>query len=256
MTLKEILEKKAKGEELTPEEQALLDEFNKIQEQNTLRLEKLENEKKALELQKSNSEETLQETLKKAEEKEKALEDLKKERTNLEDMIKNSKDNETAKIALAKAQMEKDKQEEIKRIQAEKDKEKEVLRQAEEVRQAEKAEIERKTKELEEKIAKLEFEQVIKSEMNKRPYFKNQLENISKNLDTKGIEKSKDILDFLIESVNHEEEIKKFNASLVKGKNVFVEDGLDKKIVEKTPDDSESKELEFARKMGYNIRKK
>lgn len=255
MTLKEILEKQKKGEELTPEEQILLDDFNKIQEQSALELEKLQNEKKALELEKSNSEETLQETLRKAEEKEKALEELRKERANLEDMIKNSKDNETAKIALAKAQMDKSKAEEIRRIQAEKEKEQKILKQKEEAREAERKAIEQKTKELEEMVAKLQFEQVIKNEMNKRPYFKNQLENISKNLDTKGIEKSKDILDFLIESVNHEEEIKKFNASLVKGKNVFVEDGLDKKIVDKKPEEMESKELEFAKSMGYNIRK-
>lgn len=215
--LKDLLEKKARGEELTEPELALIAEYeeqlNKISSTFTSKIEELQGkvnekdeiEKKLAELQELNASK-LQE-----------LDSLKNEKEELEKKIQESGNIEEIKSAVRKA-METKQQLELER---ERNKQKELIKQKED-------EATQRIKALEDKLVayeKLRKESDLKQELveekMKRPYLVKQLDKLIGEIEIKGVDQSRMILNFLLEGINHDEEVDKYNKAQSAGTSIL-----------------------------------
>lgn len=215
--LKDLLEKKAKGEELTEQELALIAEYEeqlgKISSNFTSKIEELQGkvnekeeiEKKLAELQELNTSK-LQE-----------LDSLKVEKEELEKKIQESGNIEEIKSAVRKA-METKQQLELER---ERNKQKELIKQKEN-------EATERIKALEEKLSSYEklrkesdLKQELVEEKMKRPYLIKQLDKLITEIEVKGVDQTRMILNFILEGINHEEELDKYTKAQSAGTSIL-----------------------------------
>lgn len=205
--LKTLLDKRAKGEQLTDEELVILKEYDDTvleikSELNT----KIEEEKNKF----INADTELQNKLK-------LIEELENSKKALEETINESKNIEDVKIKL-REELEKKKQEELEK---EKTRLKEMLDSL-------KQENENKLKEIKEEMEKqklfnekLQFKSFINEEILKRPYLEVQLKKLLNDIETSDLQQSKFLYNFLVESVNHDSEMEHYKKRLESGKNIF-----------------------------------
>lgn len=237
--LKTLLDKRAKGEQLTDEELVILKEYDDTvleikSELNT----KIEEEKNKF----INADIELQNKLK-------LIEELENSKKALEETINESKNIEDVKIKL-REELEKKKQEELEK---EKTRLKEMLDSL-------KQENENKLKEIKEEMEKqklfnekLQFKSFINEEILKRPYLEVQLKKLLNDIETSDLQQSKFLYNFLVESVNHEAEMEQYKKRLESGKNIFNLD-IDDKDKEKLIKNKQDAEFEEFLKRNPNIR--
>lgn len=228
--LLELLEKRKNNEQLTEEELKTLSEYDNlisettksyIDKVNTLEGEvkvKSELEKKIEDLN-SKSKLTLEE-----------LEKIKAEKENLEEQVKNAVDIEEVKTNLRKALEEKQALE----LEREREKQAQKIKEKENELSSKIQELEKQLKEQANINELNNFKQELMQEKINRPYLVKQLDKILNELQVKGVSQSRMILNFLLESINHDEEIEQYNRKLESGKSI-----LEKKEIEtKKEDDS------------------
>lgn len=242
--LLELLEKRARNEELTEEELKILAEYDAQLENTTKELKEkvdlLANEKETIVGNKTELEKKIEELNSKLSNSNTEIEKIVKEKEELEKKIVETADIEEVKTAIRKS-MEAKQEEAIKR---EKIKQEELLKQKEN-------ELNKKLKELEEELKKQSelnklnaFKSEVMEEKAKRPYLADKLDKILNDLEITGVQQSRVILNFLIESVNHDEEIEKYNKKIKAGSNIF----NDKEIQTKTTKELKDPFEEFLKK--------
>ena len=221
--LLELLNKRNNKEELTEEELKILAEYDaQVAEQTKVLNEKLvalETEVKTA----NNNKVSLEEKLKTLDTQlgttNQQIEKILKEKEELEKKIvdTNATDIEEIKSAIRRS-MELKQEEAMKR---------EKLKQ-EELIKAKEQELNEKLKQLEEELKKQSeinklntFKAELAEEKAKRPYLATQIEKIITDLDTVGAQQSRLILNFLIDSVNHEEELEAYMKRQKAGSNIF-----------------------------------
>lgn len=258
--MKEILEKIAKGEALTEAEIKQLEKFNADMLEKQAELDRVKAEKEDFSQKLANANTELQIKLTELSDKEAKLTEIETKKKEIEELIKeaNTKADLDAKMAENKKRaeellLEKQKQDAIKEAELKAQK---LIEEKEKETKAFKEQV----KKLEEEQSKIKFQNLIMSEKVKRPYLENGLNKILDELEVKGVESSKIVFDFLVESVDHDAEMAKFKMSQSAGSSVF----SDKKVIITTEDkktdtkkdklDDEERVLEFARKNGYKMR--
>ena len=221
--LLELLEKRNKNEKLTEEELKILAEYDaQVAEQTKALNEKLvalETEVKTA----NNGKTTLEEKIKTLNTQlgttSQQIEKILKEKEELEKKVveTNPVDIEEIKSVIRRS-MELKQEEAMKR---------EKLKQ-EELVKAKEEELNKKLQQLEEELKKQAeinkfnaFKSELAEEKIKRPYLVSQIEKIIKDLDTVGVQQSRLILNFLIDSVNHEEELEAYIKRQKAGSNIF-----------------------------------
>lgn len=249
MNLTELLKKRQNGEDLTEEEKAFLAEYDTSIAVHLSEINKLKAEKESAEAKYGNANTELQDKLRILAEKEDALKKELEEKENMKKIIDNAKSAEEAKIEIERARSEKARIEEIARV------EKANAEKLEKEKEDRKA-FETKQKELEEKVALMEFEKKVVTEKSKRPYLDTQLTKILTDLPTKGVNGSEMYFNILLDMFNHEEEMKKWNDKQKENTDIFskkeqiIVDTKETKV--KNSDD----EYELAKSLGFKVRKK
>lgn len=236
--LKQLLEKRSKGEQLTDEELAILKEYdeNILEAQSKIALE-LENLKTKF----TNADTELQNKLKEIENLQNTNKSLESSKKSLEEIVNKSENIEDVKIKL-RTELENEKKEalekENKRVQEMLD---EIKKDNETKLSALKAQFE------EQKIYndKLQFKSLIKDEIIKRPYMESQLNKLYNEVDESDLNQSKFLFNFLISSVNHENEMEQYKKKQETGKNIFKLnlDDKDKELEIKNQKDLEFEEF-------------
>ncbi len=241
--LLEALKKRQEGEELTEVELALLAEYD---EQVAKETEKEKQIAKSLE-EKVNQQSELEKTIEELKEKynmsSSEAEKIKKEKEELEKKI----NEDTANIEDVRATLRKiaDEQKEKALQQQKEEQEKQLAEQKKELQ----TRIEQMEEQLKQqlKINELNsFRQEVFAEKTKRPYLVAELDKILAEIEVNGIEKSKIIFNFLLESKNHEQEMETFKRKQEAGTNIFDE----KKIKTEVKDTKDSFEEFLKRKNG------
>lgn len=244
--LKLLLEKRNKGEQLTEEELSILKEYDdSLLSIKNEYITKLEEEKTKL----VNADNELQSKLKLIEELENNKKSLEESKKQLEEMVNKSESLEDIKIKL-RQELEDKKHQEL-------EKEKKRLQ---EMLDLIKQDNEKKLKEIQQEMEnqkifneKLQFKSFINEEIIKRPYLELQLKKIMSDIETTDLKQSKLIYNFLVESVNHENEMEQYNKRKESGQNIFNLD-INEKDKEKIIKNKQDEEFEDFLKRNPNIR--
>lgn len=240
--LKNALLKKSKGEELTEEEKILLEQYDELNQENVSRIALLEKEKE-LNIQKfATANDELQEKLKELANVSSELETTRSEKETFMKLLDDEKSSAKIKEELAKLEAEK--------------KLKEKAKKKEEETQAELTKYETSLKTLTEEMEKIKKENNIfkfKYDVSRKkiefPYLEKEIDKILGEVESKGIDLSTQILEFLINSKNHDEEMKKYQANKKKGSSIFEEVSKTVKKEEKI----EEIDPKYAKFKGLNI---
>ncbi|MGL5962562.1 MAG: hypothetical protein ACRCZ0_11535 [Cetobacterium sp.] len=257
MKLKELLERRAKGEQLNTEELEFLAEYDSAIAVQVSELEKLRAEKEEVQLKLSNADTELQARLKALSDKEiqlgegeKKLAKERKEREDIQKILDNAKSTEEAKLQIAEAKAEKKRAEELEKIEKENS---EKLRKAQELKELETSE---KAK-LESELATLKFERLVIEERTKRPYISNQLDNILEKLPEKGVTDSSIHLNVLLSLFNHEEEMAKYSDKKRENTDIFGKQEVKEEInpPKKFDYSNDDDIIAMAKKLGFKTRK-
>lgn len=223
--LLELLEKRKNNEQLTEEELKTLAEYDNLMNETTKsyvdKVATLENEVKS----KSELEKKIEELNSQSKLTLEELTKVKSEKEDLEKQVQNAVDIEEVKTNLRKALEEK------QALELEREREK----QAKKIKEKEN-ELSSKIQELENKLkeqASLNelngFRQEVMQEKIKRPYLVKQLDKILSELETKGVSQSRMIMNFLLESINHDEELGIFNRKAEAGQSILEKKELETK---------------------------
>lgn len=214
MLLSELLNKRAKGEQLTEEELAFLSDYDKNIAVYLSDIEKLKTEKESYATKFDNANQELQDKLKVLTDKEKALEQAEMEKQNIEKILANAKSAEEARIAIEKDRADKEKREEVKRLELEAQAKLELEAKA-------KKEMEAELERLKNEKALMQFEKKVLAEKIKRPYLEKQLDKILTDIPTKELRDSEIYFNILIDMVNHEDEMRRWNEKQEAGTDIF-----------------------------------
>lgn len=244
--LKLLLEKRNKGEQLTEEELAILKEYDENMASLKAEMQsELDKEKAKF----SNADNELQAKLKLIEELENNKKSLEESKKQLEEMVNKSENIEDVKIKL-RQELEKKKQDEL---------EKEKQR-VQEMLESIKKDNENRLKELKEEMEKqklqsekIQFKAFIREEIVKRPYLESQLNKLLTDIEDGDLNQSKFIYNFLVDGVNHDNEMEQFNKRKEAGKNIFNLD-INDKDKEKIIKNKQDEEFEEFLKRNPNIR--
>lgn len=247
--LKELLEKRAKNEDLTEEELNILKDYDDSIAVQMSELKALKTEREANTTKYSNLEETIKELTKNLELRDSDLKKVSDEKKSIEEILKNT---ETTQKALLEIERQKVEKENKDRLEAERlAKEKAEQDRLEQINSITKAK-----EELENKVKLMEFKFRMNTEKMEKPYLANQIDSIIKEVDVRGVDSSETIYSFLINSMNHDEEMEKYNIKKNQGSSIF--DNKDKGKEEKVETNvlnDESKVLDFAKKLGFKVKK-
>lgn len=246
--LKELLEKRAKGEQLTDEELAILKDYDDSVAVHVSELTALKTEKEAFTTKYTNLEEMVKELTKNLQIRDNDLKKVSDEKKSIEEILKNTETTQKALLEIERQKVEKENKE---RLEAERlAKEKADQDRLEQINSITKAK-----EDLENKVKLMEFKFEMNSEKVNKPYLSNQIDNIIKEVEARGVDSSKTIYNFLINSMNHDEEMEKYNIKKNQGSSVF--DNKDKGKEEKIENvglNDDSKVLEFAKKLGFKVK--
>lgn len=244
MKLRELLNKRAKGEELTPEELAVLKEYDETIAEVNAQLE-LEKQAKALAEEKFTSANTeLQDKLKELAELSNSVETTKAEKEAIEKLLETQKTTAEVQIERAKIQAE---------ANAKKEREakaKEKL-EAEEKAKAEMEAYKNRLAEAEKQMAITNFKFQMMTEKANRPYLATEIDLLLSEVEVKGVELSKTLFEYFVKTKNHEEEMANFKKKQEAGTSIL--GGVTKVITTPEEDvknkkDEEDEVLAFARK--------
>lgn len=244
--LKLLLEKRKKGEQLTEEELAILKEYDdNIESVKKEMLSEIEKEKAKF----VNADTELQEKLKLIVELENNNKSLEESKKQLEEMVNKSQSIDDVKIQI-RNEIEKKKQDEL---------EKEKQR-VQEMLESIKKENENRMKEIKEEMErqklqteKIQFKSFINEEILKRPYLEVQLKKLLSDIEDGDLQQSKFIYNFLVDSVNHENEMEQYKKRKEAGKSIFSID-ISEKDKEKIVKNKQDEEFEAFLKRNPNIR--
>jgi len=249
MKLLEIIEKVKKGEELTPEEKVVYDDYVKATSLQNSELEKIRKEKELFEEKAKLADKELQDRLKVLADKDELLkkeqsekERLLQESLTLEGRLKNNEEYKKAQEAINKQKLESAKKaalEEARKVQEEKEKEANERYLT----------LEKQLEEFKKKDELTSFKISLSQEKLKRPYLIKKLDIIEKQLETKSLNEVKLIFEYELSTINHEKEMEKYKAKANKGTDIFKKNGDEgTKKVETTEKDDEKTILEKRRK--------
>ena len=227
--LKELLRKRANNEQLTEQELAILKEYDESLVETNSKLKVLEEEKELNKQKYESINESLQNKLAELAEKEKALNEVSDKNNTLLKLLEDEKSSAAVK-------------EELARIETEK----KLLKEKEEKEKAAKAKIQTyeenfnklqaELEQMKQQNALMNFKYEISKKKEEFPYLENEIQAILDNVETKGLDVSRTILEFLISTKNHEEEMKKYIAKKDEGKSILEEKGKILKEKEKSVD--------------------
>lgn len=226
MLLSELLKKRANGEQLTEEELEFLNDYDKTVAVYVSDIEKLKTEKESYATKFDSANQELQDKLKVLTEKEKALQQIEADKQNIEKILANAKSAEEARLAIEKDKAEREKREELKRLELEAQAKLELEAKA-------KREIEEEQAKLKRELDLMKFEKKVLAEKIKRPYLEKQLDKILVEIPTKELRDSELYFNFLIDMVNHEDEMKKWKEKQEAGTDIFSK--RETKIEDKQP---------------------
>lgn len=241
--LKEALLKRNKGEGLTDEEKVLLQQYDELNQESVSKIALLEKEKE-LNVQKfQTANDELQEKLKELATISEELTTTKGEKETFMKLLDDEKSSAKIKEELAKLEAEK----EIKaKAKAKEEEAKAELSRYEQSIQTLTEQMDRIKKEND--IFKFKYE--MSNKKQEYPYLEHEIDNILSEVDVKGIELSNQILQFLINSKNHDEEMKKYQANKKKGSSIFEEVSKQVQVKEEKKEEIDPK---YARYKGLNI---
>lgn len=215
--LAELLAKRERQEQLTEDEIAILSEYDKRVEEATKALQEkysnLENEVKG----KSDLEKRIEELNSKSKDTQEELERIRKEKEELEKQVQEAGNIEDIRASLRKALEDKQALE----LEREKEKQARILKEKEDTLNSKILELEKQLQEQSKQNEISNFKQELMQEKSKRPYLINQLDKIFNEIETKGVQQSKMILNFLLESINHDEEMESFNRKSSAGTSIL-----------------------------------
>lgn len=241
--LKEALLKRSKGEELTEEEKALLQQYDELNQETVSKMTLLEQEKELNAQKFATANEELQEKLKELATISEELSTTKGEKETFMKLLDDEKSSAKIKEELAKLEAEKELKAKAKA--------------KEEETKAELSRYEQSIQTLTEQMDKIKKENDIfkfKYEMSKKkqdyPYLENEINNILAEVEVKGIDLSNQILEFLINSKNHDEEMKKYQAIKKKGSSIFEEVSKQVQVKEEKKEEIDPK---YAKYKGLNL---
>lgn len=240
--LKEVLLKKEKGEDLTEEELNLIKEYEDSLIEINSKLKLLEDEKILNTKKFEATNEELQNTVKELARVSSELETTKSEKESFMKLLDDEKSSTAIKEELAKLETEK----KLKLEQENRDKQnRETITR-----------YENSLKTLQEEMNKIKsqneimnFKYTLSKKKEEYPYLEKEIQSILEGVDEKGIELSNSILEFLIKSKNHDEEMKKYLAIKQAGSSIFDNKGkIDNKDIKK-----EDTDPKYARFKGLNV---
>lgn len=220
--LKEVLIKRSKGEELTDEEKELLKQYDESVLELNSKLKLLETEKELNTKKLETASEELQKKLKELENVSNELESTKTEKESFMKLLDDEKSSAKIKEELAKLEAEK----KLKSEQEIKEKEsKEILNRYEQTMKTLQSEMDTIKKQND----MFKFKYDISQKKQQYPYLEKEIDTILNEVEVKGIELSKQILEFLINSKNHDEEMKKYLAIKNAGSDIFIKEKKEQK---------------------------
>lgn len=227
--LAELLAKRERQEQLTEEELAILAEYDKRIEEATKALQdkysNLENEIKG----KSDLEKRIEELNSVSKTTQEELEKIRKEKEELEKQVQEAGNIEDIRASLRKALEEKQALE----LEKEKEKQARIAKENEDKLNSRIAELEKQLQDQAKQNEIVNFRQEILQEKAKRPYLATQLDKILNELETKGVQQSKMILNFLLEAINHEDEMDAYTRKATAGTSILEKKEKEVKINEK-----------------------
>lgn len=227
--LKEALLKKERGEELTEEEKALLQQFDELLIETNSKIKLLEEEKELNSKKFETANEELQSKLKELAEISSELETTKSEKASFMKLLEDEKTSVAIKEEMAKLEAER----KLKQEQENKEKEtKEVISRYETSLKTLQEEMER----IKHQNDIMSFKYEVSKKREEYPYLEEEITTILNEVDTKGIELSRNILEFLIKSKNHDEEMKKYLAKKNAGSSIFKTSKTKDKVKEEVID--------------------
>lgn len=219
--IKDLLNKKNNNELLTDEESEILKEYLEDLKDVNDKLEIMKNEKIAEELKAKNITTELENKLQELSEKDSKLKELIDKQTSLEEELKKATNlkelqekieeerKKEAKLALEK-KLEEDKkklEEDTNKKLSEKDKQiKELMKKYDELNNSTKL---------------MEFKSSVNYEKSERPYLADKLNKLVEDASTDNLVEKKHIFEFLLKSVNHEEEMIAYNNKIQSGSSIF-----------------------------------
>lgn len=214
MSLKQILEKRLKGEELTDDEKIIVQEYDELSVESNSKIELLEKEKELNIKKFENASSELENKLKEFSEISQRLNSVESEKATIMQLLEDEKSATKIKEEMARMEAEK---------KAKTEKEKEEKKKAEAI-----SKYENMVKELQNELSAIKsnndlfkFKYDMTQNKIKYPYLEKEIDTIINEVEVKGIELSEQIFKFLIESKNHEEELKKFKAKKEAGSSIF-----------------------------------
>lgn len=240
--LKDLLKKRANNEELTEQELAILKEYDESLVETNSRLKVLEEEKELNKQKYESTNENLQAKLAELAEKEKALNEIVDKNNTLLQLLEDEKSSAAVKQELARIETEK-----------------KLMKEKEEKEKAAKAKIQSyednfnklkaELEQMKQQNALMNFKYDVAKKKEEYPYLEAEIQAILDNVESKGLEMSQSILEFLISTKNHEEEMKKYLAKKKAGKSIFEDEGttISKETKDKPQDPT------YAKYDGLNI---
>lgn len=217
----DLLKKKVNNEELSPEEEALLAEFEEDTKELTDKIAFAEQEKKAEALKAKNAKTELQNKLKELSEKETQLTEISEKKTSLEEELKKATD---LKSLQDKFEEEKKKEAQLeleRKLAEEKKKAEEAKLQALSEKDKQFEDLKTKYEELNSMTKVMEFKNTVNAEKVNRPYLADKLGKLLETVTYTNLVETQGIFNFLINSVNHEEEMAEYNSKTTAGTSIF-----------------------------------
>lgn len=219
--IKDLLNKKNNNESLTEEELELLTEYLDDLKVVNDKIAILEKEKIAEELKSKNTSTELETKLQELAEKETKLKELMEKQSSLEDELKKATD-----LKALQEKIEKEREKETKlalekkleedRKKLEEDNIKKLTEKDNQIK-----ELMDKYNELNNATKVMEFKSSIAHEKSEKPYLADKLNKLIEDITTENLDEKRYVFNFLLNSVNHEEEMVAYKNKISAGSSIF-----------------------------------